>query len=74
MKFVAVLTVIGVPVFGAVPTLNGFTAPFDPVITTALAPNGLGWYLQVVGMQNAVFAYGGAMIFVEFLAEMRQPG
>lgn len=28
---------------------------------------------QVNGIMNMVFAYGGAMIFPEFLAEMRRP-
>lgn len=42
---------VGVPVFGPVPTLNGFTAPFADVVTTALAPIGDNWYLQVVGLQ-----------------------
>lgn len=31
------------------------------------------WYVQVGGVIYAVFAYGGAMIFVEFMAEMRRP-
>jgi hypothetical protein len=32
-----------------------------------------GWYMQVQGVQQVVFAYGGAMIFTEFMAEMRRP-
>jgi len=29
--------------------------------------------MQVQGVQQIVFAYGGAMIFTEFMAEMRRP-
>jgi len=30
-------------------------------------------YLQVTGIMNMVFAYGGAMIFPEIMAEMKRP-
>lgn len=40
---------------------------------TAFAPAGTDWFTQINGVIYAVFAYGGAMIFVEFMAEMRRP-
>lgn len=42
-----------------------------PVITAAIAGGPL--YQRVNGVMNMVFAYGGAMIFVDFYSEMKKP-
>jgi hypothetical protein len=47
---------------------------FPPVQTYAgLPPSTVGFTGGVVGLMQAVYAYGGAMLFVEFMAEMRRP-
>jgi hypothetical protein len=43
-----------------------------PVKTTLFA-GGIPLFQQVNGIMNMVFAYGGAMIFPEMMAEMRRP-
>ncbi|KAL8696837.1 MAG: hypothetical protein Q9201_007452 [Fulgogasparrea decipioides] len=48
-------------------------APKGPIVTTAGPPEGVGFQGQVVGLMQAVFSYGGAMLFVEFMAEMKRP-
>ncbi|OBT83915.1 hypothetical protein VE02_09766 [Pseudogymnoascus sp. 03VT05] len=45
-----------------------------PIITTASLPvSSVGFTGGVVGLMQAVYAYGGAMLFIEFMAEMRHP-
>lgn len=44
-----------------------------PVITTAGPPADVAFEGQVVGLMQAVYSYGGAMLFVEFMAEMKRP-
>ena len=44
-----------------------------PVVTTAGPPDGVGFQGQVVGLMQAVYSYGGATLFVEFMSEMRRP-
>ncbi|KAL9613542.1 MAG: hypothetical protein Q9167_001927 [Letrouitia subvulpina] len=44
-----------------------------PVATTAGPPEGVAFQGQLVGLMQAVYSYGGAMLFVEFMAEMRRP-
>lgn len=46
---------------------------YPPVRTSGSLPDAGGFVGAVVGAMNAVFAYGGAMIFPEFLAEMKRP-
>ncbi|KAI0094160.1 transmembrane amino acid transporter protein-domain-containing protein [Irpex rosettiformis] len=46
-------------------------APTDPISKTAFTH--LPLFSKVNGIMNMVFAYGGAMIFPEFMAEMRRP-
>lgn len=48
-------------------------APKGPKVTTAGPPDGVAFDGQVVGLMQAVYSYGGAMLFVEFMAEMRRP-
>jgi hypothetical protein len=48
--------------------------PFDPVATSVMIPAFTKDFTTVInGLMQAVFAYGGAMLFTEFLAEMRRP-
>jgi len=50
--------------------------PDVPLITHAWVPpesKAAGWMVQMEGAQIAVFAYAGAFIFTEFMAEMRRP-
>jgi hypothetical protein len=48
--------------------------PFDPVATSIMFPDFTKDFTTVInGLMQAVFAYGGAMLFTEFLAEMRRP-
>ena len=44
-----------------------------PVITTAGPPAEVKFQGQIVGLMQAVYSYGGAMLFVEFMAEMKRP-
>lgn len=64
----------------------GFIAHSPPNFVSAMAAYGIGpgpilkskfvslpLFNKVNGIMNMVFAYGGAMIFPEFMAEMRRP-
>ena len=42
-----------------------------PIVTSKFVS--LPLFSKVNGIMNMVFAYGGAMIFPEFMAEMRRP-
>jgi hypothetical protein len=46
-----------------------------PAIQTyaGLPPSEVGFTGYLVGLMQAVYAYGGAMLFIEFMAEMRRP-
>lgn len=46
---------------------------FPPVQTSGGLPSTGGFTGAITGAMNAVFAYGGAMIFPEFMAEMKRP-
>jgi hypothetical protein len=53
------------------PNANG---TFPPIQTYAgLPPSDVGFTGYLVGLMQAVYAYGGAMLFIEFMAEMRRP-
>jgi hypothetical protein len=62
---------IGAAIAGAVlpPDATYETAPPVEKAAMVVAP----WQLKVVGVLQAVYSYGGTMIFIEFLAEMRRP-
>ena len=45
----------------------------QPIITTANWPPGLELPDYINGLMNCVFAYGGATLFNELMAEMRRP-
>ena len=51
---------------------NNMVEP-GPVFKTAGPPPGVAFDGQVVGLMQAVFSYGGAMLFIEFMAEMKRP-
>ncbi|KAF9063690.1 transmembrane amino acid transporter protein-domain-containing protein [Rhodocollybia butyracea] len=51
--------------------LSSFNIPEGPVMTAKFVS--LPLFDKVNGIMQMVFAYGGAMIFPEFLAEMRRP-
>lgn len=44
-----------------------------PIVTSAKWPSGYDLNDKVTAMMNAVFAYGGATLFNELMAEMRRP-
>lgn len=69
-----VITLIGTYRYPPVPSESGHADLSVPIETAGWVPTYTkGWYEQVGGVQLAVFAYGGAMIFPEFMAEMRRP-
>lgn len=44
-----------------------------PIVKTAGPPDGVAFDGQTVGLMQAVYSYGGATLFIEFMSEMRQP-
>ena len=46
---------------------------YPAVTTSAGLPDQSNFGASVNGLMQAVYAYGGAMLFVEFMSEMRQP-
>ncbi|KAI9818332.1 MAG: hypothetical protein M1826_001394 [Phylliscum demangeonii] len=60
-----------VPNYHAALTQN--EVAMGPVLRTAGVPPGKTFEVQVVGLMQAVYSYGGAMLFVEFMSEMRRP-
>lgn len=46
---------------------------YPPVTTSGGLPNAGGFIGSVTGAMQAIFAYGGAMVFPEFMAEMKRP-
>ncbi|KAJ9272090.1 hypothetical protein DTO212C5_1853 [Paecilomyces variotii] len=46
---------------------------YPPVTTSGGLPNAGGFTGAVSGAMQAVFSYGGAMVFPEFMAEMKRP-
>ncbi|MCJ1341661.1 hypothetical protein MMC09_006957 [Bachmanniomyces sp. S44760] len=44
-----------------------------PIIHYAGVPDSVPFSGQVVGLMQAVYSYGGAMLFVEFMSEMKRP-
>ena len=47
--------------------------PNEPIITTAGLRPGLPFTVAVTGVMSAVYSFGGAILFVEFLSEMARP-
>lgn len=68
------IVLAGIATYPPIPQMSGHLDLAEPIIRSGWVPSyTVGWYSQVGGVQLAVFAYGGAMIFPEFLAEMRRP-
>jgi hypothetical protein len=53
--------------------LNTYNIPMGPVVTSANWPQDTTLFDRVNGIMNCVFAYGGATLFNELMAEMRRP-
>lgn len=53
------------------PGMTAANAP--PVATSAGAPADVDFSGQIVGLMQAVYSYGGAMLYCEFMSEMRRP-
>lgn len=54
-------------------SLQTFNTPQGPIVTTANWPPGITLSQRINGLMNCVFAYGGATLFNELMAEMRRP-
>jgi hypothetical protein len=64
----------GTALGGVSVTPLGNTTAGPPVQTYAgLPPSTVGFTGYLVGLMQAVYAYGGAMLFIEFMAEMKRP-
>lgn len=62
------------PNYTASEASNGFGIDSGPIATYAGAPPySQGFQTGVSGLMQAVYSYGGALIFCEFLSEMRKP-
>jgi len=59
------------PYYAAALASNG--AVEGPVHTSAGLPPGTAFDGQVVGLMQAVYSYGGSMLFCEFMSEMKRP-
>lgn len=71
---VMAITMAGIAIYDPVPSQSNHNDLSEPIKVYGWVPEYTkGWYEQVSGVQYAVFAYGGAMIFTEFMAEMRRP-
>lgn len=46
---------------------------YPPIQTSAKLPVGGNFGAAVTGLMQAVYSYGGAMLFTEFMSEMRRP-
>ncbi|CAN6674892.1 hypothetical protein TRVA0_070S00430 [Trichomonascus vanleenenianus] len=53
------------------PKANG--VPVGPVVTNVIVSGASNFIGQLQGTMNIVYSYGGAMMFVEFMSEMRRP-
>ena len=54
-------------------SFNTYATPKGPTKTTANWPDGTDLKDRINGLMNCVFAYGGATLFNELMAEMRRP-
>ena len=57
------------PNYAAAKASYGIAA--GPVVKQAFAT--YPFYERINGVMNIVYAYGGAMLFIEFMSEMRRP-
>ncbi|KZP07121.1 hypothetical protein FIBSPDRAFT_1053181 [Athelia psychrophila] len=70
MNIFVILVTMGV-VSHQLPNYAASVHPIGPVITQARVVQ--PFEFQVTGILQLVFSYGGAMIFIDFMAEMRRP-
>ncbi|KAL1406722.1 hypothetical protein Q8F55_006126 [Vanrija albida] len=71
---VMVLTMIATGLYPPDPSQSGYKDLSQPIERSGWTPSyNSGWYAQITGVQLAIFSYGGAMIFTEFMTEMRRP-
>lgn len=63
------------PNYASAATANGVDIgpPAPPVQTTGGPADGVEFTGQLVGLMQAVYSYGGAMLYCEFMSEMRRP-
>jgi hypothetical protein len=54
-------------------SLTSYGTPQGPAVTSVNWPMSAGLRDKVNGMMNGVFAFGGATVFYELMAEMRRP-
>ncbi|KAM0143605.1 hypothetical protein ACHAO1_000706 [Botrytis cinerea] len=72
-NYLAVNAAAGTALGGALVTLDS-AGNFPPVTTFGnLPPSTAGFTGAVNGLMQAVYAYGGALLFTEFMSEMRKP-
>lgn len=73
--FVVVMTMVVVymyePNYAAAEA--SYNIPPGPIVTSTNWPPGTGLTDRINGLMNCVFAYGGATLFTELMAEMRRP-
>jgi amino acid transporter len=53
--------------------LASYSIPEGPVITNSGTPPGTTFVTALNGLNQAVYSYGGSMMFCEFTSEMRKP-
>ena len=53
--------------------LASYSIPKGPVVTHAGTPPGTSFVPSLNGLNQAVYSYGGSMMFCEFMSEMRRP-
>jgi hypothetical protein len=53
--------------------LASYSIPEGPVVTHAGTPPGTSFVNSLNGLNQAVYSYGGSMMFCEFMSEMRKP-
>ena len=74
IAIMAVVPSTGVFAEGAINANTAFNIQEgDPVTTTPGERPGLDFTVSVTGLMQAVYSYGGAMLFIEFMSEMKRP-
>jgi amino acid permease len=63
----------GASIAGGVSVTPNAQGVFPPVQTSGGIPDTSNFVASVSGAMQAIFAYGGSMVFPEFMAEMRRP-
>jgi Transmembrane amino acid transporter protein len=50
-----------------------YSIPKGPIVTNAGTPPGTNFVTALNGLNQAIYSYGGSMMFCEFMSEMRRP-